>query len=170
MTPDLIRVPDWAAPPPRDATPRAPAERIEASLPAAPPAERRVEPAERPTENRDAWAFVLPDGTRVDALGPGVIGRNPSGPASGAPVIRIALGTAHPSVSKTHLSFGREGDRLWIADRGSTNGTRLRRHAAGGEVGGEVACPAGERVDVAPGDTVLLGDAAVLVVRDSGAS
>jgi hypothetical protein len=58
------------------------------------------------------------------------------------------------SVSKAHLAFGPEGaDRLWVVDRGSTNGTVLVRPD-----GSQVALPAGARATVGAGWSVRFGE------------
>ena len=61
-------------------------------------------------------------GEQVDVTGTGSIGRNP-GPEAGTDHV-VAIDDPQRSISKVHLAFGLEADgRLWVVDRGSTNGT-----------------------------------------------
>lgn len=63
----------------------------------------------------------FPDGRQV-VVGPlMLLGRAPS-PRHGEHAA-VCLPIPDPSVSKTHLALGREGEAVWVEDRGSTNGT-----------------------------------------------
>ncbi|MDR0960797.1 MAG: FHA domain-containing protein [Propionibacteriaceae bacterium] len=89
--------------------------------------------------------FTFDDGRIEIIAGPGAIGRNPA--IAGAKIV-----IHDPSVSKTHLEFGLDEGRPWIMERGSTNGSSLRRgHDAA------VPLPKGERRYVLPGDVVSIG-------------
>jgi hypothetical protein len=91
-------------------------------------------------------------GERVDVVGDGVVGRNPD-PQPGVAHL-VPIDDPDRSVSKAHLAFGPEGaDRLWVVDRGSTNGTVLVRPD-----GSQVALPAGARATVGAGWSVRFGE------------
>lgn len=71
------------------------------------------------------WQLHLGDGKVIDVTGLGLLGRNPQ-PREGEHVEHLlTIPDPHRSVSKTHLSFGLDQGRLWVEDRGSTNGSAL---------------------------------------------
>jgi pSer/pThr/pTyr-binding forkhead associated (FHA) protein len=73
----------------------------------------------------------------------------------------VAIDDPERSISKVHLAFGLEPDgRLWVMDRGSTNGTVVV-----GPDGRSAALVAGSRATVAPGWTVRFGRRTVQVTR-----
>ncbi len=86
-----------------------------------------------------------------------------SGPATGTTVTitgnRVTLGrmsscdvtVADSTVSREHAALVRRGDRWWIVDLGSTNGTTVNGVRAAEQ-------------PVGPGDRIVLGDAAVELV------
>lgn len=81
-----------------------------------------------------------------------LVGRNPV-PAAGEQVGQLVkLADPGKTTSKTHLLLERRGDRLWMTDRGSANGSRLTR--AAGDLQQLTAGIAFELVD---GDSVDLG-------------
>ena len=93
----------------------------------------------------------------MDVTGEGLIGRNP-GPEAGAHHV-VAIDDPERSISKVHLAFGLEPDgRLWVMDRGSTNGTVVV-----GPDGRSAALVAGSRGTVASGWTVRFGRRSVQV-------
>ena len=84
-------------------------------------------------------------GEQIDVTGDGLVGRNP-GPEPSADHV-VAIDDPERSISKVHLAFGLEADgRLWVMDRGSTNGTVVV-----GPDGRSAALVAGSRATVAPG-------------------
>jgi hypothetical protein len=99
-------------------------------------------------------------GEELDVTGDGLVGRSP---AQEAGVVHlVAVDDPDRSISKTHLAFGLEpGDgRLWVADRGSINGTILVDPD-----GVRAALPHGTRAVVERGWTVRFGRRS-LVVED----
>jgi hypothetical protein len=117
--------------PPRHAAPPAPAARRTGSL----------------------FSLVFSTGESIRVSGEGLVGRNPS-PAPGERFdYLVQIVDPERSVSKTHLAFGVEEGELWIADRGSSNGTRV-----GLDLVDPVELTAGERVRVPRGTRVGIGD------------
>jgi hypothetical protein len=94
--------------------------------------------------------LVISDGQRVPATGPGLIGRNP--PRRDPAVTVIAVNDPSQSISKTHLEYGLADGRLWVKDRGSTNGSRWLRPGQP-----PVPLAPGEAVFVSPGETIEFG-------------
>ncbi|MDC7123782.1 FHA domain-containing protein, partial [Cellulomonas fimi] len=100
--------------------------------------------------------LVFDTGERVVVEGDGVVGRDPSD-AGVAHV--VAVDDPQRSVSKVHLAFGPEdGGRLWVVDRGSTNGTFLVAPDGAGS-----ALAPGARAVVEAGWTIRFGQRAVRV-------
>lgn len=92
--------------------------------------------------------FDTGDEVRVDGLV--VVGRDPAyGPGESGRLMPI--NDPDFSISKTHLALGADADGVWVMDRHSLNGTVIARS------GGDVLCPAGERVYVRPGESVFFG-------------
>ncbi|MCS5715999.1 RDD family protein [Herbiconiux sp. CPCC 205716] len=96
--------------------------------------------------------FRLDTGEVVPITRHGALGRDPVAPGGDPSDLLIALQGDTLSVSKTHLEFGLEGGRVWVSDRGSTNGTALVRSD-----GAELELDAGERVRVEAGDRIRVG-------------
>lgn len=65
----------------------------------------------------------------------------------------IVLPDPHKKVSRRHCTIEREGDRWWLIDEGSANGTFLRQQGGGGS-----------EVDVRAVDTILLQDRDVILI------
>lgn len=99
-------------------------------------------------------------GERVDVTGDGLVGRSPAAEEGVAHLVPVD--DPARSISKTHLAFGPDGagDRLWVVDRGSTNGTVLV--APDGQ---SSALPPGRRATVAVGWTIRFGQRSALVER-----
>ncbi|WP_421742478.1 RDD family protein [Cellulomonas sp.] len=144
-----------AAPPTTGAVPAVPA-------PAEPDGSRRSRRSQPPTgaipviDTPAAGApavsgmvLVAADGHRLEVTGLTLVGRNPE-PVRGEVADQLVpLIDLSRSVSKTHASLRWDGRTLWVADRGSTNGTTV---SVGGGArtllppGGEEALPVGTSV------------------------
>ncbi|NKY38913.1 AAA domain-containing protein [Cellulomonas septica] len=102
--------------------------------------------------------LVFDTGERVVVEGDGLVGRDPSD--AGVTHV-VAVDDPQRSVSKIHLAFGPTGDgRLWVVDRGSTNGTVLV-----GPDGSGAALTPGARAVVEAGWTIRFGQRAARVER-----
>lgn len=102
-------------------------------LTAAPAAIAAPTPTAAPAPQSDAGtvpAFVLSDGTVIQATGLGFIGRAPRAPESIPDAILIRVPEGSRSLSRTHAAFGLEDGQLWVQDLGSANGASVR-HADG---------------------------------------
>lgn len=94
--------------------------------------------------------LVLDTGDAVEVAGAGVLlGR---APAADDGLVPTPVLDRTMSVSKTHLAVRRDGEALFVEDRGSTNGSALVRGGAEREL------TPGERVPVHDGDTIRFGD------------
>lgn len=92
------------------------------------------------------------DGSIVRVPGVALIGRDPA-PSEGEAVdALVRLDDPERLMSKTHAAFGQDAEGVWLADRGSRNGTQLR--GPGGET---VEVPAGERTRIPLGWTAHVG-------------
>jgi len=107
--------------------------------------------------DRPGAEFELSDGRRVSIERTALVGRNP---ASDAHVQLVRVTDPTRSVSKTHLQIGVEPAGVWVADRGSTNGTIVTLPD-----GGQVACRADQQVRIRVGSTVVFGDCSMRLVR-----
>jgi len=116
---------------------------------------RRDEVAAKPVARpRPLFSLVFSTGESIRVSGSGLVGRNPA-PREGERVdYLVQLIDPARSVSKTHLEFGIEEGSLWIADRGSSNGTRL-----GPDLLQPIELEAGVRTLVPRGARVGIGDA-----------
>ncbi|MFK4834642.1 FHA domain-containing protein, partial [Microbacterium sp. ZW T2_14] len=106
-----------------------------------------------PVGSRRAQAMIrFDDGSIVRVPARGLIGRDPE-PAAGEQVdALVRLEDPQRLMSKTHAAFGQDTDGLWVADRGSRNGTQLV--SPGGDV---VDVPAGQAARVPIGWSVQVG-------------
>jgi uncharacterized RDD family membrane protein YckC len=118
----------------------------------------------RPDERSPEWAvdpstadLELSDGRIVTIAGGLLVGRNPSAD-DGSQLLRVA--DPGRSVSKTHLQVGIDAAGVWVADRGSTNGTLVT--LAGGS---QIVCGPGQKVRLPMGATVSFGDCGLRIVR-----
>lgn len=103
------------------------------------------------------WTLRLDTGEPVDVARSGFIGRNPAAPDD-RPAQLVVYPDDTKSISKTHLSFGLDGPRLWVMDRRSTNGTRLIRLGKP-----ETAVDVDRPTFLEAGDTLALGDRRITV-------
>jgi predicted component of type VI protein secretion system len=85
--------------------------------------------------------------------GSGLVGRNPVAADGERVDYLVQIVDPHRSVSKTHLEFGVDGDTLWIADRGSANGTRFNL-----DLLEPIELSPGERMRVPRGTRIGIGD------------
>lgn len=96
--------------------------------------------------------FRLDSGERLPISERTLIGRNPeAGPGEG-PTDLVAIVDPSSSVSKTHLIVGYENESVWVADRGSKNGTTVIDLTRT-----ERPIPPGEWAFVEPGAQVRIG-------------
>jgi len=120
-----------------------------------------VAPSEARTIGRLSGHYYRLDfstGERRIVFGTGLIGRRPE-PDSGEQVDHlIQIADYSASVSKTHLEFGEHESSLWIADRFSSNGTKIQRLS--GEI---ITCEPGRRYLVQRGSRVELGSAHMMI-------
>lgn len=108
--------------------------------------------------------LVAPDGARLEVTGLTLVGRNPE-PAQGEVADQlIPLIDLTRSVSKTHASLRWDGRTLWVADRGSTNGTSVSTHG-----GARTLLPPGGEEALTAGTTVHFGEQAFVVDGPVGA-
>ncbi|PVU83794.1 hypothetical protein DDP54_13230 [Cellulomonas sp. WB94] len=128
-----------------------------------------LRPDERPDETPAAPGLdpatadlELSDGRVVTVTRSLLVGRNPGG-GDDSQVIRVD--DPGRSVSKTHLQVGLDTAGVWVADRGSTNGTIVTLAD-----GAQIVCGPGQRVRLPAGATVSFGDCGLRVVRAPGAA
>jgi hypothetical protein len=105
-------------------------------------------------------AVELHDGRRVTIARTALVGRNP---ASDADVQLVRVVDPARSVSKTHLQIGVEPGGVWVADRGSTNGTIVTLPD-----GAQVVCRVDQQVRLRVGSTVSFGDCSLRLLRAPG--
>jgi uncharacterized RDD family membrane protein YckC len=159
--PDPAQVPARARP--RHAAPEvvdeSSSERTAVRDPALAPA---VEPPSAETPPAPSWGLAFDTGERVVVDTLVLIGRRPEARPGEQGARLVALPSDDMSVSKTHAQVVVAPDgALVVTDRGSTNGSVLRRQG--------VAKPltAGRPATLLDGDVVTLGDRVVTVVRMS---
>jgi len=110
-------------------------------------------PGPRDENAQTGWVAVLDDGREIPVNGLVLLGRNPQ-PHPGeedAQLIKIADETR--TVSKSHLAVSTDADGAFVVDRGSTNGSIVTTSS-----GVSTRCQIGERVRVAQGSIVSIGD------------
>ncbi len=110
----------------------------------------------RPPVERVELAFST--GQRVMVAGSAVIGRKPADTALAMGVQAIEVADDTRSVSRVHLFFDLAEGAITVGDAGSSNGSGVER-------GGAVTPleSAGTRLEVAPGDTVWVGDISFVI-------
>lgn len=160
LTPSDARPPTaQVGAPPAPVQPPAPAAQSPAPPPVAPaaqsPAPAVAPPAQpaAPAAAARAAELVFDDGLRLEVRGPGLLGRSPEAAPGEAVEHLYRIEDAARQLSKTHLAFGIDEAGVWIADRGSSNGTFVRT-----ESGAILALEAGKRTWLAPGHVVEIGD------------
>ena len=122
------------------------------------PVAQKLDPVEPESEQDSSAAeFELSDGQRVRIERIALVGRNPESDAD-VQLVRVADPTL--SVSKTHLQIGVERAGVWVADRGSTNGTMVTLPD-----GGQVVCGPDRQVRIRLGSTIVFGDCSMRLVR-----
>jgi predicted nucleic acid-binding Zn ribbon protein len=105
------------------------------------------------TSRGERYVLQFSTGESVVVTGSGLVGRNPA-PEPGEYVDDlVAIFDVGKSVSKSHIEFGQEAGRFWVADRYSTNGTLVRQP---GEA--VLRCVPGRRYMVARGTRVEIGE------------
>lgn len=108
--------------------------------------------------------LVAADGHRLEVTGLTLVGRNPE-PVRGEVADQLVpLIDLSRSVSKTHASLRWDGRTLWVADRGSTNGTTV---SIGG--GARTLLPPGGEEALPVGTSVHFGDQTFTVEGPVGA-
>jgi hypothetical protein len=113
-----------------------------------------------PMTGPESAEIELSDGRRLLVERTALVGRNP---VARTDVQTIRVHDPNRSVSKTHLQIGVEPSGVWVADRGSTNGTVVTLPD-----GGQVLCGVDQRVRLRVGATVVFGDCALRLVRGPG--
>ncbi|MDC7121069.1 RDD family protein [Cellulomonas fimi] len=140
--------------------PPVPATGLDPELELTRPAPRRPDVRVAPARTRPvptAAEFELSDGRRLTVERTALVGRNP---ATVADVQLVRVVDPARSVSKTHLQVGVEPGGVWVADRGSTNGTVVTLPG-----GGQVVCQVDHQVRLRVGATVVFGDCWMRLVR-----
>ena len=95
----------------------------------------------------------LDSGEEFPISGTTLLGRNPARDLGEEHVGLVPIADTTRTLSKTHAEIGIDGMRLWVSDRNSTNGTRVRRLDSS-----EQPVSSAERVYFAPGEMVVIGD------------
>jgi hypothetical protein len=117
-------------------------------------------PAQPPAATRGALV-ELTDGRVVAIERVALVGRNPQSLRPDVQLVRVD--DPGRSVSKTHLQVGVSSSGVWIADRGSTNGTVVTLPD-----GAQIVCPVDQQVRLRAGATVAFGDCGLRVLRAPG--
>jgi hypothetical protein len=133
---------------------------LEMTRPAGPRDDLLAQPTDSVAVDRTVAEVELSDGRRITIERTALVGRNP---ASDADVQLVRVVDPGRSVSKTHLQIGVEPGGVWVADRGSTNGTVVTLPD-----GGQVVCRVDQQVRLRVGSTVTFGDCALRLVRAPG--
>ncbi|WP_421741107.1 RDD family protein [Cellulomonas sp.] len=133
---------------------------LEMTRPAGPRDDLVAQPADSVAVDRTVAEVELADGRRVLIARTALVGRNP---ASDADVQLVRVVDPARSVSKTHLQIGVEPGGVWVADRGSTNGTVVTLPD-----GAQVVCRVDQQVRLRVGSTVSFGDCSLRLVRAPG--
>lgn len=108
-------------------------------------------PADRPGD--EGWYLRLDDGRHVELSVTVLLGRNPQRAPDDPPVHLVPAGGDGRMISRTHVLIGADARGVYVADRGSTNGTAVVH--PNGQL---QPCPAGTQVRVNVGQQVSYGD------------
>lgn len=122
------------------------------SAAAAPPAPAVPSAAAPPAAPTARVALVGDDGSVYELSGVVLFGRNPAPRPGETGVLLQRVVDPGSSMSKTHAAIAVDASGVWIEDRGSSNGSSIRR------AGGILPAAAGERIMLAEGDAVQMGD------------
>ncbi|WP_421734197.1 RDD family protein [Cellulomonas sp.] len=133
---------------------------LEMTRPAGPRDDLVARPTDSASVDRTVAEVELGDGRRITIGRTALVGRNP---ASDADVQLVRVVDPARSVSKTHLQIGVEPGGVWVADRGSTNGTVVTLPD-----GAQVVCRVDQQVRLRVGSTVSFGDCSLRLVRAPG--
>ncbi|WP_353809382.1 FHA domain-containing protein [Agromyces sp. SYSU T00194] len=110
-------------------------------------------PAAGASDASTVFALTFDAGELRHVRGSGLIGRRPVAADDERIDLLVAIDDPERTVSRTHLEFGAVDGQLWVADRGSSNGTWVRLPRGAGvvrcEPGRRVSVPRGGRVDLA---------------------
>ncbi|GEA83853.1 MULTISPECIES: RDD family protein [Cellulomonas] len=124
---------------------------------------RALPPVPPPSTTREritAAIVEISDGQRVEVRHTALVGRNPAAATDGVQLVRVV--DPGRSVSKTHLQLAVEHSGVWVADRGSTNGTVVTLPD-----GAQVICPVDQPVRLRLGAVVMFGDCVLRLVETS---
>ena len=135
---------------------------LELTRPALPRDELLGRPAAPAVLDPTVAEIELGDGRHLTIARTALVGRNP---ASDADVQLVRVVDPARSVSKNHLQIGVEAGGVWVADRGSTNGTVVTLPD-----GAQVVCRVDQQVRLRVGSTVSFGDCSLRLVRAPGAT
>ncbi|KMM46248.1 hypothetical protein CWIS_06270 [Cellulomonas sp. A375-1] len=119
-----------------------------------------VPPPSTTRERITAAIVEISDGQRVEVRHTALVGRNPAAATDGVQLVRVV--DPGRSVSKTHLQLAVEHSGVWVADRGSTNGTVVTLPD-----GAQVICPVDQPVRLRLGAVVMFGDCVLRLVETS---
>jgi hypothetical protein len=133
---------------------------LELTRPAGPRHDLLAAPVAPAAVDRSVAEIELGDGRHVTIARTALVGRNP---ASDSDVQLVRVVDPARSVSKTHLQIGVEPSGVWVADRGSTNGTVVTLPD-----GAQVVCRVDQQVRLRVGSTVSFGDCSLRLVRAPG--
>ena len=133
---------------------------LELTRPAGPRHDLAAAPVTPVVVDPRAAEIELGDGQHITIARTALVGRNP---ASDADVQLVRVVDPARSVSKTHLQIGVEPGGVWIADRGSTNGTVVTLPD-----GAQVVCRVDQQVRLRVGSTVTFGDCSLRLIRAPG--
>ena len=134
--------------------PVAPAPPLAPAPPAAAPTAAAPAPAApAPVQRQTSAELVFSDGLTLAVNGAGLIGRNPE-PRPGEVVEHLyRIDDDARQLSKTHLAFGIDEAGVWVADRGSSNGTFVTTDS-----GAVLELEPMKKTHVAAGSIVEIGD------------
>lgn len=110
-----------------------------------------VMPADRPGD--EGWYIRLDDGRHVELNVTVLLGRNPQRGPDDPPVHLVPAGGDGRMISRTHVMIGTDARGVYVADRGSTNGTAVVH--SNGQL---QPCPVGTQIRVREGQQVSYGD------------